>query len=115
MHICVVHLITVVHVHVTVGKVIVVDVGDIRNIDVRVGDIDAVKVSAAYPIPRDEWFTKTKRAPSQASAETESDPTSPAAAKAEADIGLGAMAFRHRLLLAGADIGDGQEHIGCLG
>ena len=81
VHICVVHLITVVHVHVTVGKVIVVDVGDIRNIDVRVGDIDAVKVSAAYPIPRDEWFTKTKRAPSQASAETESDPTSPAAAK----------------------------------
>jgi len=61
------------HVHAAVRKVVVVDIRNVRNIgDVGVGDIHLVEIAAAYPIPGDEWFTETKRAPSQASAETES-------------------------------------------
>ena len=56
-HVCVMHLVAVVPIHMPVRKVIVVDIVDVG--DVCVSDIHAVEIAAAYAIPRDEGFTKT--------------------------------------------------------
>src|ERR1700719_2924769 len=68
MHVCVASLVAITHVDAAILKVAIVDVGDVCN--PRVGDIHAVKIASAHAIPRDKWFTKTKRAPSKLSAET---------------------------------------------
>jgi hypothetical protein len=55
----------------------IVDVGvviDIRNVryvgDMRIGDVDAVEISPAHAVPRDEWLAVAKRAPSVSAAKT---------------------------------------------
>ena len=59
-HIGVVHLITVTHIHAAVGKIVVVDIRDVRNIgNSRVRDIHAIEITATYAVPRDERFAKT--------------------------------------------------------
>ena len=60
MHVRVAHLIPVTHVHAAMGKVVVVDVRNVRNIsDSRVSDIHAIEIAAAYAVPRNERFTET--------------------------------------------------------
>lgn len=81
MHIGVVHLIAVTRRDSSMLKVPVVNVRDIDIRDSRIRYIDAIKISATYPVPRDERFPKTQRTPSEASAETKSRSKSESAAK----------------------------------
>src|ERR1700686_1569901 len=71
MHIRVVRLEAVARGETTVHEVLTVDIVEIP--ETAVGEIHAVKIAATYAIPRDKRFTKTKRAPTKAAAETDSD------------------------------------------
>lgn len=60
VHIRVVSLVAVMRGETPIPKVVVVNIGDVRDVsDARVGDIDLVEIAATYAIPRDERFTKT--------------------------------------------------------
>src|SRR6516225_750463 len=68
-------------VDVVVDDVVVVDVGDLRDIHTRIGDVDVVQVDAADTVGWNVDFTRAEREPGDASADSEGEIDATAADK----------------------------------